>query len=89
MKSVINFRALAITLAIALIVSYLVCIVVQLVSSWRMDQAWAPLLPGFTWPLTLAGFLIGLVWLVVYSVWFAALIAFPYNYFSSRLSGRS
>ena len=80
MKATINFRALAVTLLIALVVSYLLCIAGDLLFGWTMYQAWASLLPGFTWPLTMSGFLIGLLWLVGYSLYAAALIAFPYNY---------
>ena len=49
-----------------------------------MYQVWAPLLPGFTWPLTPGGFLLGLVWLVLYSLYGAALIVWPYNLFLRR-----
>ncbi|MDO8754081.1 MAG: hypothetical protein Q7J80_09335 [Anaerolineales bacterium] len=42
------------------------------------------LLPGFAWPLTAGGFLIGLLWLIRYSLYAAALIALPYNYFVQR-----
>ncbi|NJC95434.1 MAG: hypothetical protein FIB03_03690 [Anaerolineae bacterium] len=84
MKSRINFRALTITLLIATVVSYVLCIVGDLLFGWIMYQLWIPLLPGFTWPLILGGFLIGLLWLVGYSLYLAALIAFPYNYFVQR-----
>ena len=84
MKSKINFRALTITLLIASIVSYVLCIAGDLLFGWTMYQLWIPLLPGFTWPLTFGGFLIGLLWLVGYSLYLAALIAFPYNYFVQR-----
>jgi hypothetical protein len=84
MKSKISFRALAITLLITLVVSYVLCIAGDLLFGWAMYQIWTPLLPGFTWPLTFEGFLIGLLWLVGYSLYVAALIAFPYNYFIRR-----
>lgn len=84
MKNTINFRALTITLLIALSISYVLCIVGDLLLGWTMYQAWAPLLPGFTWPLTFGGFLIGLLWLIGYSLYVAALIALPYNYFVRR-----
>ncbi len=84
MKATLSFRALAITLLIALILSYVICIVGDLLFGWTMYQAWAPLLPGFAWPLTVGGFVIGLVWLVLYSLYLAALIAFPYNYIVGR-----
>jgi len=84
MKATINFKALTITLLIASVVSYVLCIAGDLLFGWRMYQSWEMLLPGFTWPLTLGGFLIGLLWLVGYSIYFAALIALPYNYFVQR-----
>lgn len=83
MKTV-DFRALAITLVIALVVSYVLCIAGDLLFGWTMYQAWQPLLPGFTWPLTVGGFFIGVLWLVGYSLYIAVLIAFPYNYFVQR-----
>lgn len=84
MKAIISFRALAITLFIAFGVTYILCIVGDLLFGWVMFKAWAPFLPGFTWPLTISGFLIGLVWIVACSVYSAALIAWPYNYFVKR-----
>jgi hypothetical protein len=84
MKNTISFRALALTLFVALAVSYVLCIAGDLLLGWAMHQVWMPLLPGFTWPLSIAGFLIGVVWLVVYSLYFAALIALPYNYLARR-----
>lgn len=84
MKSKISFRALTISFLITSVVSYVLCIAGDLLFGWTMYQIWAPLLPGFTWPLTIGGFLIGLLWLVGYSLYVAALIAFPYNYFVRR-----
>ena len=86
MKATISFRVLTISLLIALVVSYVLCIAGDLLFGWMMYQTWQPLLPGFTWPLSLGGFLIGLVWLGVYSLYLAALIAFPYNYLTRRES---
>ncbi len=80
----LNLRAVAITLFIALEISYFLCIAGDLLFGWTMYQAWMPVLPGFIWPLTLGGFLVGLLWLALYSVYGAALIVLPYNYFSRR-----
>jgi hypothetical protein len=80
MRPYLQFRPLAITLFVALSVSFVLCIVGDLLFGWTMYVAWAPLLPGFAWPLTAGGFLIGLLWLVGYSLYGAALIVFPYNY---------
>lgn len=86
MKATISFRALTIALLIALVTSYVLCIAGDLLFGWTMYQAWTPLLPGFTWPLTAGGFALGLVWLILYSLYIAALIALPYNYIVKRQS---
>lgn len=80
MRPLLQFRPLAITLFVVLSVSYVLCIAAGLLFGWTMYVAWAPLLPGFTWPVTAVGFLIGLLWLAGYSLYGAALIVFPYNY---------
>lgn len=84
MRSSLQFRPLAATLLVALTVSYLLCIAAGLLFGWTMYQVWLPLLPGFTWPVTAVGFLIGLLWLVIYSLYIAALIVFPYNYLTRQ-----
>lgn len=84
MRASLKFRPMAITLFVFLTVSYLLCIAVGLLFGWTMYEAWAPLLPGFTWPVTAVGFFIGLVWLVIYSLYGAALFVLPYNYLTRR-----
>ena len=80
----ISFRAVAITLFVGLTISYLLCILGGILFDWTMYEAWAPLLPGFTWPLTTEGFFIGLLWVVGYSLYVAALLVLPYNYLTRR-----
>jgi hypothetical protein len=75
---------MAITLLIALVVSYVLCIAGDLLFGWTMYQVWMPLLPGFAWPLTVGGFLLGLLWLVGYSLYEAVLLVLPYNYLVQR-----
>ncbi len=84
MNKSLQFRPLATTLFITLIVSYVLCIVAGVLFGWTMYEAWAPLLPGFTWPLTVSGVFIGLLWIVGYSLYIAALLTFPYNYLTQR-----
>jgi hypothetical protein len=81
-----DFRALSITFSVALVVSYLLCIAGDLLFDWTMYTAWTPLLPGFIWPLSTSGFLVGLLWLIGYGIFGAALLAFPYNFLSRRIS---
>jgi len=84
MSALLNLRATAITLLIVLVVSYVLCIAAGLLFDWTMYQVWMPLLPGFTWPLTVKGFLVGLLWLVGYSLYGAVLVVLPYNYLVRR-----
>ena len=77
----LDFRAMALTLFIAGLVSFILCIAGDVLFDWKMYQVWMPLMPGFTWPLTPSGFLIGLIWLIAYSLYGAALIVIPYNLF--------
>ena len=60
----LGFRNVAVTIFIVLTISYVLCALRDVLFSWSMYQVWGPLLPGFTWPLTVTGSLIGLLWLV-------------------------
>ena len=84
MRHSLQFRSVAITLFIALSVSYGLCILGDVLFGWTMYASWVPLLPGFTWPVTGAGLLIGLLWTIAYSVYIAILIVYPYNYLSRQ-----
>lgn len=90
MNTRLDFRAMSQALFIALSVSYVLCIIGDLWFGWTMYSVWMPLLPGFTWPLSLPGFLVGLLWLAGYSLYTAALVVLPYNTFSQpRAAARS
>ncbi len=80
----LNFWIVASTLWIASTVSYLLCIAGDLLFGWTMYESWGPLLPGFEWPLTAGGFLIGLAWLIAYSLYFATVFVVPYNALITR-----
>lgn len=84
MNRLLSFRITAITFFIGLTISYVLCILGDVLFGWTMYTVWAPLLPGFTWPLTTGGFLIGLVWLAGYSLYVAAMLVLPYNYLMRR-----
>ena len=85
MKATLSFRAIAIALLTMLVVSYVLCVAVCLLFDWStMYRAWMPLLPGFVWPPTVGGFLLGLLWVVGYSLYGAALIVLPYNWVVRR-----
>lgn len=84
MNGRLNFRAISITFSVALVLSYVLCIAGDLLFGWTIYETWMPLLPGFTWPLTVGGIVIGLLWLFSYGVYAAALLVLPYNYLYRR-----
>jgi hypothetical protein len=84
MMKTLNFKATVFGTLVALTVSYVICIAGDLLLGWTMYEVWTPLLPGFTWPLTAGGFLIGLVWLILYSIYIPLVFVLPYNYFFRR-----
>lgn len=86
MKNPLNIKAAIGATIVLFIVSYLLCVGSDLLFGWTMYQSWMPLYPGFTWPLTAIGFLIGLLWVVVYSVYVPMLFILPYNYFVERFN---
>ncbi len=88
MNGKLRFWPAALTLFVALTVSYVLCIAGDALFGWTMYQAWMPLLPGFTWPVTLGGFILGLVWLVLYSLYVPALLIFPYRYLTRADNAR-
>jgi len=73
------------TSSVFLLLSYVLCIGFGLVApeQFHMHQAWAPLLPGFSW-LTWQGFLAGAVGSFLYGWYFAVLLVPLYRYFSAR-----
>ncbi len=89
MMKELSYKASVVGLLIALILSYVLCIAGDLLFGWTMYQAWMPLLPGFVWPLTAGGFLIGLVWLILYSFYVPLVFVLPYNYVLRRRTTES
>lgn len=79
MQALLSHRATLWALLAVLVVSYVLCVAVGLVFDWTIYQARLPLLPGFTWPLTVTGSLVRLLRVVMYNVYEAALIVLPYN----------
>jgi hypothetical protein len=86
MSKKLDFRALLLSLFIAGLVTFILCIAGDLIFDWTMYQLWMLLMPGFTWPLTPSGIIFALIWLIAYSVYFAAIIVYPYNLFVERKS---
>jgi hypothetical protein len=70
------------TLSVFILLSFLICIAFGLLMPGRfhMDEAWAPLLPGFAW-LTWSGFIAGAVGSFLYGLYIAVLIVPLYRFF--------
>lgn len=81
MSRTISFAAVFKALLVGLVLSYVLCLAGDLIFGWTMYQVWAPLLPGFTWPLTVGGFIVGLIWLVIYAAYIPLVLLLPYKYF--------
>jgi hypothetical protein len=86
MNNQMRYKPLSGTLFVTLFISYVLCIVGDILFGWTMYQSWMPLLPGFAWSLTAGGLLIGMIWLAGYSLYPAALIVYPYRYLVKRFS---
>ncbi len=76
--------AFGMSLGLFLAITYVLCVVFDLVfPSQAMHPVWSPLLPGFTW-LSWPSFFLGLVETFAYG-WYVALIFGPlYNFFAAR-----
>lgn len=80
----ISIFALGMSLGLFLAVSFVLCVLFDLLfPGYAMNRVWAPLFPGFTW-LNWPGFFIGLAESFAYG-WYVAVIFGPlYNFFTSR-----
>ena len=76
---------LGIALSAFLAISYMLCILLGIVSwDWGLHQPWLQFLPGFSW-LTWPSFFLGLVESFAYG-WYVALIFVPlFNFFAARM----
>ena len=80
----ISMYAVGMTLGLFLAVSFVICVLFDLVfPGYAMNPVWALLFPGFTW-LNWTSFFIGLVESFAYG-WYVAVIFVPlYNFFAAR-----
>ena len=80
----ISMYAVGMTLGLFLAVSFVICVLFDLVfPGYAMNPVWALLFPGFTW-LSWTSFFIGLVESFAYG-WYVAVIFVPlYNFFAAR-----
>ena len=67
-----------------LALTYLVCILIDLVFGQSMYRVWIDHLPGFTW-LSWSSFFLGLLELIVYGFFFGLVFAPLYNFFLTKV----
>lgn len=79
---------LGMSLSLFFVVTYLLCILLEvLVSAHGIQQLYPMFFPGFTW-ITWPSFFIGLFWSFVYGWYIAVTFGVIYNYFSRGAWGR-
>lgn len=68
------------SLSVVLVVSYVLCLAFDMaLPQFSMHELWAPLLPGFS--MTGLGIAIGLIEVIAYGWYLAALYVLSYRYF--------
>ncbi len=80
----ITIQYMGIALCVVLSISYLYFTLGGTYIDWAVYEFLIPLLPGFTWLVAVGGLLIGLLWLVGYSLYAVVPIVLPYNFLARR-----
>lgn len=79
--NVLRFKPVALALIAFGLVTYILCIVFDLIfPQWAMYKFWEILLPGFTW-ITWGSFFVGGLGVLIYGIYIAAIFVPIYNYF--------
>ncbi len=82
----LSLKAAALSLSIAIALTYVLCIVGDALFGWGMYRVWAGLFPGFAWnPLGIA---IGFVETIIYGIYASLIFVAPYNFFHTWFEPR-
>ncbi|MFQ5798051.1 MAG: DUF5676 family membrane protein [Candidatus Binatia bacterium] len=77
----LRFKPIAFAVTSFGVITYVLCIIFDLIfPQWAMYELWEILLPGFVW-LSWGSFFIGLIGVVIYGFYIAAVFVPIYNYF--------
>lgn len=76
----LDWKVLGFSAGSFLAITYVLCVVFDLVTGYQMYKAWMGLLPGFTW-ITWRSFLLGLVESFGYGIYAGLVFAPLYNFF--------
>ena len=82
------WRDVALAMASFLAITYVFCVLYDLLTGERMYEAWRALLPGFTW-ISWRTFVLGLVWTFAYGMYFGLVFTPLYNFFQSQSEKRA
>jgi hypothetical protein len=80
----LDWKVLGLAAGSFLAITYVLCVVFDLVTGLRMYEAWVALLPGFTW-ISWGSFTLGLVESFGYGIYFGLVFAPLYNLFLVRV----
>lgn len=84
----LNWRAVGMALGLFFVITYVLCVVFDLVfPGMAMYESWMRLLPGFTW-LTWGSFLLGLAESFAYGFYVSLVFCPLYNYYSGRFESK-
>jgi hypothetical protein len=79
----LDWRVVGLAMGSFLSISYIVCVVGDLVFEHRMYEVWLKLLPGFTW-INWGSFFLGLIEIFFYGIYFGLVFVPLYNFFRDR-----
>jgi hypothetical protein len=82
MKS-LDWKVVGTSFGLLLSVSYVLCVIYDLIFGQTMYRAWVGLLPGFEW-ITWGTFFLGLVESFLYGIYFALVFVPLYNLLKSK-----
>jgi len=83
----LDWRVVGLAMGSFLSISYIVCVVGDLVFEHRMYEVWLKLLPGFTW-ISWPSFFLGLIETFAYGIYFGLVFVPLYNFFHDRIVAR-
>ncbi len=79
----LRFKPIALTVTAFGAITYILCVLFDLIfPQWATYQIWEILLPGFIW-ISWSSFFIGLVGIIGYGIYIAAVFVPIYNFFRS------
>lgn len=81
----LDWRVVGLSTGLFLSISFVICVVGDLVFGHRMYEVWLKLLPGFTW-LSWASFCLGLIETFLYGIYFGLVFVPLYNYIQHQFS---